>query len=110
MNMELSKDSVVVIAQIIPVLLLASFLDKDILSSVRSGSVNNRVVALGYILFILFGEILAIVGVVNGGLLGWQGLVVMVAALFAVASMLNVAMYRLFDYDFLSGLPQPKKK
>lgn len=107
--MELSKEAVDAIAQIIPVLLLASFLDKEILGNIRRSTLRARLVAFFYIAVILIGEVLAVIGIADGGLSGWQGLFVVVAVSFAIGSLFNLATYRLFDYDFLSGLPKKRQ-
>ena len=108
--MDLSREAVDAIAQIIPVLLLASFLDKEILGNVRKMSVRYRLSVLGYILFILLGETLAIIGLTSDGLSGWQAVVVVLAAAFSVGSLLNVATYRLCDSDILTSLPRRARK
>lgn len=107
--MYMSQNALIAIAQIIPILLLATFLDRDVIANAREGSKLKRSIVFSLIILILLGELLAIIAIMTGESRPWSNIVIAVAAGCAVASMANVASWRLFDYDFLTGLPHSLK-
>lgn len=109
--MYVSFQALVVLAQIIPILLLASYFDRDALRKIGTYSRAVKIYWFSIMMFILGGELLAITAIASTRPLdGWQGLVVYTAALFALVNLMSIAGWRVLGYDLVSGLPVIKRK
>jgi len=108
--MDISQDALVVLSQIIPILLLASYLDRDVLNKISSYSKSTKYYWFIIITFIIIGELIAILGLVDGPIDGWRGFVVLFAALFALVNLFSIAGWRVLGLDLVSGLPSKKRK
>ena len=108
--MKISFDALVVLSQIIPILLLASYFDRDVLNKISTYSRAIKYYWFSVIAFILIGELIAILALINGSIDGWRGTIVLVAVVFALINLLSIAGWRVLDFDLVSGLPVKKKR
>lgn len=108
--MYISHEAVIVLAQVIPVLLLASYFDKDVLLKISTYNKKMRYYWLSVVSIILLGELTAILGVINGAIDGWRGYLVFFAVVLALINLFSIAGWRVFGIDLISGLPAKKKK
>lgn len=109
-DMDISFDALVVLAQIIPILLLASYFDRDALNKISTYSRRIQYYWFGVISFILVGELVALFALVDGEINGWRGAVVFFAAVLAVINLFSIAGWRVLGLDLVSGLPIKKKR
>ncbi len=107
--MNMSFDALVVLSQIIPLLLLASYFDRDVLNKISTYSKRIKYYWFSVITFILIGELIAIISLVNGYIDGWRGTVVFFAAVFALINLFSIAGWRVLGLDLVSGLPVKKR-
>lgn len=109
--MEISFASLVVISQIIPVLVLASYFDKEVLTKISTYNKTTKISWIGIIFIIVIGEFIAIDAIARGEGVGpLSGTIVYVAAIFALLNLLNIAGWRVFGLDLVSGMPSKGKK
>jgi len=107
--MELSLNALTVLSQIIPLLLLASYFDRDALAKISTYSKSIRYYWFGVISVILLGELFAIFGLINGQIDGWRGVLVIAAAILALVNLFSIAGWRVLGLDLVSGLPTGTK-
>ncbi len=108
--MNISQDALVVLSQIIPTLLLASYLDREVLERISTYSTRIKYYWFSVITFILLGEFIAILALVNGPIDGWRGFVVVFAALLGLVNLFSIAGRRVLVLDLVSGLPVKKNR
>ena len=99
--MEISKDLLTVFAHIIPLLLLASFLDSDVLRELRSYSKKAQYSWLSIIALILFGLSLTLISIVDGAAEGWMAWFIWVAVFTSVVNVFGIALWRVTGVSFL---------
>jgi hypothetical protein len=107
--MELSQTAAIGIAQIIPILLLASYFDKDALNHIKHYSRGVRLYWISTVAFILIGEYLAINAIFENGVEGIRVVIIHAATVIALINLLSLASWRVLDYDLISGMPTKKK-
>jgi hypothetical protein len=109
--MDISQTAATAIAQIVPILLLASYFDRDVLGKVGQSNTRTRAYWVSSIALILVGEMIAVMGAVKGDLHGWSGYAVMLAVVLCLTNLFSIAMWRMFGLDLVSGLPtKPSRK
>jgi hypothetical protein len=108
--MYLSTESLIALSQIIPILLLASYFDKDVLIKISTYTTKTKYYWLFVVVVILIGEFIAIMGFIDGSIDGWRAYVVLVAVLLALINLFSIASWRVLGFDLISGLPEKKKK
>lgn len=107
--MEISFASLIVLAQIIPVLVLASYFDKEVLMKMSTYNKATKLSLIGIIFVIVIGEFIAIDAIAKGqGVDSLSGILVYIAACFALLNLLNIAGWRIFGLDLVSGMPSKK--
>ena len=99
--MEISKDLLTVIAHIIPLLLLASFLDSDVLKQLRKYSNKAQYYWLFLIAFILVGLAMTLIAIANNGAAGWVAWVIWVAVFASLVNIFGIALWRVKGVSFL---------
>ena len=112
--MEISKDLLIVIAHIIPLLLLASFLDSDVLKQLRKYSNKAQYYWLFLIAFILVGLAITLMSIADNGADGWQAWVIWTAVFASLVNIFGIALWRVKGVSFLmlmgyDGEEKPKK-
>lgn len=109
--MDISYEALVVIAQVVPILLLASYFDSEVLSKISTYSRRTKYSWLTAIYVIVIGEFTALMGIIGGkGADGIGGFVVAISLVVALVNLLNVASWRILGRDLVSGnAPKPKK-
>lgn len=108
--MELSESAAIALAQIIPILLLASYFDLDALGKIGKASAWTRIYWVSTIALILFGEMIAVLAIVEGGVAGWRGYAVVLAVILCLTNLFSIATWRMFGLDLISGLPTDSNK
>ena len=99
--MELSQDVLIVIANTIPLLLIASFLDSDVLKQLRKYSNKAQYYWLFLVAYILFGLAVTLISIANNGAHGWQAWVIWVAVFASLVNIFSVALWRVTGVSFL---------
>lgn len=110
--MEISKDLLIVIAQIVPILLLASFLDSDVLKQLREYSSKAQYYWLSLIAFILIGLAFTLAAIADNGADGWRGWVVWITVFASLVNIFSIALWRVKGVSFLMlwGLDAEEKR
>lgn len=110
--MEISKDVLVVIANVIPMLIIASFLDGDAQRQLRTYPRKIQSYWISLIAIVLFGELLAIICIGKGSANWWQSVVIWAAVLSVMIYVLMIALWRIRGTSLAaySGLETRKKK
>lgn len=108
----ISKDLLVVIANVIPMLIIASFLDGDAQRHLRTYSRRVQYYWISMIALVLFGELLALACIDKGGANWWQGVIIWTAVLSVLIYVLMIALWRIRGTSLAaySGLEPRKKK
>lgn len=108
--MQLSSDALITLSQIIPILLLAAYFDKEVLDKIRTYNDRIKYYWLGVVTVILIGEFIAVMGVIQGPIDGVRGYIVLSAFIFALFNLLSIAAWKVLGFDLVSGLPDEKKR
>lgn len=108
----ISKDLLVVIASVIPMLIIASFLDGDAQRRLRHYPRNIQDYWISMIVLVLFGELLALICIDKGGANWWQGLIIWAAVMSVLIYVLMIALWRIRGTSLgaYSGLEPHQKK
>ena len=109
--MNIPYEALVVVSQVIPILLLASYFDRDVLNKISTYNKRTKYGWVATIYLVVIGELIALIGVISGeALVGWQGFTVMLALVLALFNLLNIAGWRVLGLDPVSGMSKKKKK
>ncbi len=110
--MEISNELLTVIAGVIPMLIIASFLDGDAQRQLRTYPHKIQNYWISMIALVLFGELLALVAIGQGGATWWQGVVIWAAVVSVMIYVLMIALWRIRGTSLAaySGLEPRKKK
>lgn len=108
--MYISTEALTALAQIIPILLLASYLDKEVLLKVSTYSSKIKYFWLAIVFVILGGEYIAVMGMLEGPVDGIRGFIVIFAFMCALFNLLNIAFWRVLNFDLVSGMPAKNTK
>ena len=100
--MELSTELLIVIAHIMPILLLASFLDSEVLKQMRQYSRKAQYYWLGLIAYILIGLAITLVAIADGGAGGWQAWVIWAAVFASLVNVFGIALWRVTGVSFFA--------